>query len=51
VAALAGELVASGELLELATTGASLADVAEQLWPRLSKVVPEVAALAASPAA
>jgi tRNA(Arg) A34 adenosine deaminase TadA len=51
VAALAGELVASGQLLELATTGASLADVAEQLWPRLTKVVPEVAALAASPAA
>lgn len=45
VAALAGELVATGELIALAEARAPLADVAEQLWERLAPCVPEVEAL------
>jgi len=47
LAGLATELVAAGELVDLAASPADVAAVAEQLWERLSTVVPEVAALAA----
>jgi tRNA(Arg) A34 adenosine deaminase TadA len=45
VAALAVELVASSELLELASAETSVDDVADALWPRLSECVADVAAL------
>lgn len=45
-AALAAELVASGELLELAAEAGPVEPVAAQLWDRLGLVLPEVAALA-----
>lgn len=45
VAALAGELVASGELIALAEAGAPLDEVAERLWDRLGPCLPEVEAL------
>ncbi len=45
VAALAVDLVASSELLELASADTSVDDVADALWPRLSDCVADVAAL------
>jgi tRNA(Arg) A34 adenosine deaminase TadA len=47
VARLAGALVASGEMVELAVNEPSIAAVAEKLWPRLSACVGEVVDLAA----
>ncbi|MFP5487029.1 MAG: nucleoside deaminase [Acidimicrobiia bacterium] len=46
VAALARELVASGELVAAAADGASLDEVAGSLWVRLSACVDEVTTLA-----
>jgi tRNA(Arg) A34 adenosine deaminase TadA len=48
VRALAGELVESGRLLELAERSATLDEVAAELGPRLADCVPEVARLAAT---
>ncbi len=47
IKALAVDLVGTGKLLELASAGASVADVGQQLGPRLAECVPDVAALAA----
>ncbi|MEO6124787.1 MAG: nucleoside deaminase [Ilumatobacteraceae bacterium] len=47
LATLAAELVASGELVGLALRDASLDEVADALWSRLDRCVPEIAALAA----
>lgn len=46
IAALAADLVASGELLELAGAKADLLPVAAALWPRLGDCVAEVALVA-----
>jgi tRNA(Arg) A34 adenosine deaminase TadA len=48
MAALAAELVASGELLQLAADEPSVARTADHLWDRLGAVLPEVATLAGS---
>ena len=47
VRALAGDLVESGQLLELAAKGATVDEVVSQLGARLAGCVPDVAALAA----
>lgn len=46
VAALAHELVANGELVAAAADRASLDEVADALWPRLTSCVDDVATLA-----
>lgn len=46
IAALAAELVGTGELLRSVEAGARLLDVAAQLWPRLGECVSDVAAIA-----
>lgn len=46
VAALARELVASGELMVAASDRASLDQIADSLWPRLAACVDDVATLA-----
>jgi hypothetical protein len=47
IATLAADLVASGQLLELADAQVDVVDVAEALWPRLGGCVAEVALVAA----
>jgi tRNA(Arg) A34 adenosine deaminase TadA len=47
IATLATELVASGELLELAQANVDVADAAEALWSRLGSCVADVALVAA----
>jgi tRNA(Arg) A34 adenosine deaminase TadA len=47
IAALAGDLVESGELLGSAEARADVREVAESLWPRLGRCVPEVVELSA----
>jgi tRNA(Arg) A34 adenosine deaminase TadA len=47
IATLAGDLVASGELLDLAGSGADVASVAVALWGRLGECVPDVERVAA----
>jgi tRNA(Arg) A34 adenosine deaminase TadA len=48
IATLAADLVASGQLLELAGAKADVVEVIEALWPRLSDCVADVALVAAS---
>lgn len=45
VAALASELVASGELITAAADGATLDEITDRLWPRLTACCDEVAVL------
>lgn len=45
VAALADELVASGELVTAAADGATLDEITDHLWPRLTRCCDEVAVL------
>jgi tRNA(Arg) A34 adenosine deaminase TadA len=45
IAALAGDLVERGELLGCAEDRADVREVAESLWPRLGRCVPEVVEL------
>jgi tRNA(adenine34) deaminase len=47
IAALAADLVASGELIDLAAGAAPLATAADALWDRLGACVPDVERLAA----
>jgi tRNA(Arg) A34 adenosine deaminase TadA len=47
IARLAADLVASGQLLELAEAKADVVEVAEALWPRLSPCVADVMLVAA----
>lgn len=47
IARLAADLVASGQLLELAEAKADVVEVAEALWPRLSDCVADVVLVAA----
>ena len=47
IAALAGELIARGDLIDLATAGAPLAVVTDLLWERLAPCVADVEQIAA----